>query len=155
MRKITLSNITFWVGTTLAVFTLGALLLGYRGVIVVGQSMAPTLTNKSIQLTSLVDEDYAPQHDDIICFFPFGEFNDDTLFVKRIIGVEGDVLQAQEGVLMRNGSIVCSHPGIGTWSAEVPTGTVFVLGDHYYRSTDSRILGAIPLENIYSKICTK
>ena len=149
--QIVVSSILYAV----SIFVLICHVLGYRGAYVIGDSMMPTFRAGSICVSKLIDKAYVPHHDDVICFFPFGEDNDDTLFIKRIIGVEGDILQAKDGVLTRNGDFVCAHPWIGTWSTEVSTGTVFVLGDNYGRSTDSRILGEIPLENIHLRICAK
>lgn len=78
-----------------------------------------------------------------------------TFFIKRIIGLPGDRVRIEQGVVYLNGEVLeepyLDHLG-GSSLAEitVPKGHVFVLGDHRgpFGSVDSRRFGPIPLASL-------
>lgn len=93
--------------------------------------------------------------------------NANELAVKRIIGVPGDYLSIQKGNVMLNGSKLEEpyvrweygySPAANHWPVgadalhpkafKVPGGAYFVLGDNRAVSSDSRVLGPIPMRNI-------
>jgi signal peptidase I len=77
------------------------------------------------------------------------------LLVKRAVGVGGDSVAIEDGVLVINGAPVC-EAGIdparidGVWfgPVEVEAGEVFVLGDERDGSVDSRAFGAVRATDI-------
>ncbi len=79
------------------------------------------------------------------------------LWVKRVIGKPGDILEFRSGKLLRNGNALnetylrepMKYPNT---VISVPAGHVFVMGDNRNHSTDSRVIGAIPLENVIGKV---
>ena len=90
-----------------------------------------------------------PDTYDIIIFR--GPDDDTTLYVKRIIGVGGDVVNIVDGQVFINGSeepqrddFVFSESGCNFGPFYVPEGYFFVLGDNRGNSVDSR-----RWENIY------
>jgi len=101
---------------------------------------------------------------DIIVFEPPPHPGDDgTPFIKRVIGLPGDVVKLREGAVVING-VPLDESGyvyrgqptlptdtIATW--HVPEGQLFVLGDHRLDSTDSRIgwLGMVPMERVIGR----
>ncbi len=79
-------------------------------------------------------------------------------FIKRVVGVEGDLVELREGQLFVNGEPAAidyeflSDGSDGKW--EVPEGTVMVMGDNRPNSNDSRKWGFVPLKAILGRaIC--
>ncbi|MFM1525066.1 MULTISPECIES: signal peptidase I [Helcococcus] len=96
-------------------------------------------------------------HDDIISF----KGNDDKFYIKRIIGIPGDVIEVVNGKVFINGvqKIEGYIKGVETlvynqnkWF--VTDNEVFVLGDNRLKdmSKDSRIMGNINVKHINGKV---
>jgi signal peptidase I len=97
----------------------------------------------------------SPQRFDIIVFKPpaAADFNGD--FVKRIIGLPGETIMVQGGVVYINGKplkepfISADRAPIASFSPFIiPDGEVFTMGDNRNNSRDSRFWGALPIKNI-------
>ena len=78
----------------------------------------------------------------------------DTAFIKRVIGLEGDVIQINKnGEILNNGIIleidnVIEENIYKDSLYVVEKNTIFVLGDNRKNSIDSRVYGAINKEQI-------
>jgi len=77
-------------------------------------------------------------------------------FVKRVIGLPGDVVEAKRGKVFVNGRPLREPYLAGRTRpfgpVEVPAGQLFVLGDNRGASNDSRFgLGFVPIENVIGK----
>ncbi|AUG58801.1 signal peptidase I [Acetivibrio saccincola] len=95
-----------------------------------------------------------------ISYFFTGE-QEEVLWIKRVIGKEGDVLEFKDGKIYRNNELL-EEPYInepmypsGNWTVTVPEGHVFVMGDNRNHSKDSRAIGAIPLDHVLGKYLFK
>ena len=95
--------------------------------------------------------------DVVICYYPN---NNEYTCVKRIIGMEGDRITIQEGIVSVNGvrlnedyvttGLTPRHDGLYV----VKEGCVFVMGDNRLVSKDSTdgMVGSIPVERIIGRV---
>jgi signal peptidase I len=79
-------------------------------------------------------------------------------FIKRVVGVPGDLVELRSGVLYVNGRRVAEqylrpqyNDGETHTPVEVGKGYYYVLGDHRNSSNDSRNWGEVPEKYIYGK----
>ena len=88
-----------------------------------------------------------------------GEIQKNNL-VKRIVGVEGDIINIEDGNLYVNSKLQQEEYINGTtfeknnirFPLEIGEGKVFVLGDNRENSLDSRDFGLIDMEQIKGKV---
>ncbi|MGZ9584661.1 signal peptidase I [Paenibacillus marinisediminis] len=141
--------------------------------IVDGPSMEPNFwTGERLIVNKIVYDFRDPQPGEVVVFH-VPEQNRDL--IKRVIAVPGDTIEYKGDDLYVNGSKV-EEPYIqeaideahknGTLyndqdgrdfpneiitENKVPEGHIFVMGDHRNNSTDSRLLGFIPLEDVIGR----
>lgn len=119
-----------------------------------GFSMRPTLEDGEFVLVSKMSYRFGHvDRGDIIVFhFPL---NPDEELIKRVIGLPGDHISVQSGILSVNGQVInepyiASTPSYsGEW--DVMDGKLFVLGDNRNNSNDSKDWGLLPLEKVVGK----
>lgn len=81
--------------------------------------------------------------------------NPDEDYIKRLIGIPGDVIEVENGEMRVNGELqvepyISGSPQYaGEWT--VPEGYLFVLGDNRNSSYDSHSWGYLPQENVIGK----
>jgi signal peptidase I len=129
----------------------------YQPVKVEGTSMMPVLDdqervfiNKFIYRLELISRG------DIVVF----RYPKDTSksYIKRVIGVAGDRIRIEEGLVYLNGQALDETyvpPEYFYWRSypetRVPPGCYYVLGDHRNLSNDSRDFGPVDKQYIYGK----
>jgi len=102
---------------------------------------------------------HKPEVGDIFIFKPPPAAGKTQNFIKRIVGVPGDIVEIRSGNLYRNGIAVADEDYVKRYPyspqspqdfgpVEVPPGHVFAMGDNRDQSSDSRIWGPVPIENI-------
>jgi signal peptidase I len=79
-------------------------------------------------------------------------------YIKRVIGVPGDVVEIVDGAVIVNGEplaepylIDANRDRISMTRRLIETGHYFVLGDHRNSSNDSRSWGTVARDAIYGK----
>ena len=128
---------------------------------VVGQSMAETLNGgDEILVNRFIYKVTNPKANDIIVFLPNGN-EKSHYYVKRVVGVPGDTIRIEGGVLYVNGEVfeeeidTASIEDAGLAAEEITLGEdeFFVLGDNRNNSEDSRYanIGNIKKEYIIGK----
>lgn len=117
-------------------------------------SMMPTLIEGDLLLVNkLAYKLGQPKHGDIVVFHFQG--NKDEDYIKRLIGLPGDVVRVEDGIVYVNDHpliepYISSPPAYeGTWT--VPEDNFFVLGDNRNSSSDSHQWGFVPVEHIVGK----
>lgn len=135
-----------------------------KPVVVSGNSMAPTIQNRSCMLTSTVPYLFGePKFGDIVVFnsHVYTEDGKERNFIKRVVGVSGDRLAIHGGYVYRNGERLQEDYLVEAFTEgemeeiEIEDSHVFVLGDNRLPggSRDSRdpSIGQIALEDIKGK----
>ena len=90
-----------------------------------------------------------------------GFAQDQTVLIKRVIGLPGDRIQASGGQVYVDGErLVEPYLPKGTYTSDfgpltVPAGHVWVMGDNRGDSLDSRVFGPIPTHSIVGRAVWK
>lgn len=129
-------------------------------------SMEPTIEINDHVLTEKITYNMEePKIGDIVTFY---DINDpDTILIKRIVATEGQTVDFRDDQLVVNDMIskenyINNLPSESlkdmqnadvdiTYPYVVPKGHVWVMGDNRINSSDSRVFGAVPVENIIGK----
>jgi signal peptidase I len=120
-------------------------------------SMEPSLrAGDHVVLDKLSYRLHPPRRDDLIVFHRPG---DGDLVVKRVVGVAGDTVAVEDGVLVVNGTRR-REPYVDRATVDsvyfgpvtVPPDHVFAMGDNRAESIDSRAHGPIPVTSVVGRV---
>lgn len=157
-----------WVKALLIAFILAFIIRTFifSPIVVDGPSMLPTLHDRDKMIVNkLVYRINEPKRFDVVIFHATVQKD----FIKRIIGLPGEHVMMEDGILYVNGQeveesftkeIEDSHlfqtdnfrlEDIPGGHDIIPEGYVFVLGDNRSNSTDSRRIGLISMDEIVGK----
>lgn len=102
---------------------------------------------------------HMPERGDVVVLHP--PFPSSQPYIKRVIGLPGETISFENGYVYINGErldepyiagpITRCDPHHGCQEGTIPPGYVYVLGDNRTNSTDSRVFGPIPIDNIIGK----
>ena len=130
----------------------------FRTFFIPSGSMIPTLQIRDyILVNEFIYRFNEPERGDIVVFRPPPEADaGDKEYIKRVIGLSGDLLEVNDGVVYINGEpldepYINSPPDYYTQPTLIPEGKLFVMGDNRPFSADSHIWGFLPRDNIIGK----
>lgn len=131
---------------------IGYSLLFSNYMIVDGDSMLPSLSDKQVIYVKDVDTYMSINRGDIVVFkSPYSDYRD----VKRVIAVSGDKVSIEKNVHRVNSEIVVkpyvdkdTPSVIMRKEFTVPENSLYVLGDNFYNSIDSRYYGFVKYEDV-------
>ncbi len=129
----------------------------YQPVQVEGTSMMPHLENHERIFINKFMYRFRPiARGDVVVFrYPL---DPSKSYIKRVIGLPGDVVSIRDGHVMVNGKVL-SEPYVAASyfddqsyaPVKVEPNHYFVLGDHRSSSSDSRVWGTVDRQAIYGK----
>ena len=160
-----------WVKALLIAFALAFIVRTFlfAPIVVDGPSMQPTLHDRDQMIVNKIDYRFnEPDRFDIVVFHA----DEKKDFIKRVIGLPGEHVAVMDNMLYINGEEV-DEPFLSEQNQKsasyqlpsndfrlenlpgnfdtIPDGYVLVLGDNRGNSTDSRMLGVIPMDQIVGK----
>lgn len=129
--------------------------------VVSGSSMVPTFQDKNYLIIDEITYRFTtPKRGDVVVFHPPGQPRG-IYYIKRVIGLPG------ETITVRNGTVTItseqyptgwtlsepylSSPATNNITTTIDSGEYFVMGDNRPFSSDSRVWGALPQENIVGR----
>jgi signal peptidase I len=129
-------------------------------------SMETTLEPDQFVLVDKLTPRFDPyKRGDIVVFAPPDSWaRAGTPFIKRVIGVGGDIVEIRDGHVAVNGTELVepyvfqvdgqAQPTVdslehGSWT--VPDGELFLMGDHRAVSEDSRAFGTVPTDHVIGR----
>lgn len=152
-RKIVLISI-FTVICVATMASIGPTLKPLRPVRIDGKAMEPTLDdNDRVFISGNVEE--LNRGDIVFFYYPIDR---NKRFVKRIIGLPGELIEVRQCRVMINGRQIEEPYLKEGWlvantldPVQIPEQHYFVMGDNRNKSSDSRFWGTVSRELIYGK----
>lgn len=129
--------------------------------IVEGQSMEQSFQNNDYLITEKISFRFRePQRGEVVIFHP--PDNPSVNYIKRIVGLPEDKVEVKDGSVFVNDEKIYEpylksneetlSPKNNDYVYILKEGEYFVFGDNRNHSRDSREIGAIPEENIVSRV---
>ena len=145
--KSTAKEVLDWILYIGIVLILSWLIVTFVGVrtVVDGQSMEPTLQDGNNLIVDKLSYRFRDPKRYEIIVFPY-KYEENTYYIKRIIGLPGETVQVKNGEVYIDGEILgedygaeaMEDAGIASEPIELGTDEYFVLRDNRNHSSDSR-----------------
>lgn len=158
VKKTPMQELKEWVVTLVAAVLIALVVRQFifEPVRVDGSSMANTLVDGEVMFVTKPEYIWGdPQRFDVvICHYPD---RGNTNFVKRVVGIPGDMVEVKDGYLYVNGEkyeeeYLTYRPNYTLAPYTVPEGMYFVLGDNRSNSNDSHLVGPISRDMIVGHV---
>lgn len=146
-KKSLFGEMFSWILYLLIVLMVAFLVIQFVGqrTVVQGNSMYPTFSDGDSLIVDKLSYQFSnPRRFDVVVF-PF-QYQPDTYYIKRVIGLPGETVQIRDGMIYINGRLLEEDYGWGQMeksglaSEPITLGEeeYFVLGDNRNNSSDSR-----------------
>ncbi len=146
-KKNPVKEVLSWILYLILLILIIFLLIRYVGerTVVSGNSMNPTLSDGDSLIVDKVSYYFRDPKRFEIVVFPF-RYQEDTYYIKRIIGLPGETVQILDGAVYINGKKLkdpygnesIRNAGLASEIVTLGEGEYFVLGDNRNNSADSR-----------------
>lgn len=146
-KKSTMREIIDWIVYFGIIVILSYLIITFVGVrtMVSGHSMEPSLHDHDQLLVDKISYRFREPRRYEIIVFPY-KYEENTYYIKRIIGMPGETVQVKNGIVYINGeplgeeygAELMDDPGIAGVPVTLGKDEYFVLGDNRNHSADSR-----------------
>lgn len=138
-----------WVSVLTTIIVFIVFVLTFRTGIVRSGSMYPLLDRGSLVLSFRTDD---ISYGDVVTFY-----HDNEVWVKRLIGDEGDLIAVHDGQVYRNGEAleepyINEAPMYEMDPVVVPKNCVFLMGDNRNNSKDSHIIGSVTKSSVIGPV---
>lgn len=153
-----MKNVLEWVGTLLVGIVIAIVLKVYivQGYNISGDSMLPTFQSGDFVFAEKISyKTSGLKYGQIVIVEP--KNTEHKRIIKRVVGLEGDKIKIENGVLYRNDKKVSEkyieeEMYSDFEEIKVPKGEIFVLGDNRNNSSDSRYFGTFKKEQLRGKV---
>ena len=146
-KKSAVKEVVSWLVYLIIFAAVAFFLINYVGerTVVSGDSMLPTLQNGDNLIVDKLSYRFRDPKRFEIVVFPF-RYQEDTYYIKRIIGLPGETVQIHDGNIYINGKQLkedygreaIRNPGLASEAVTLGEDEYFVLGDNRNNSADSR-----------------